>query len=228
MIIGNGLLGSSFRQVNSDLLNQVIVFASGVSNSSEVNPSAFARELNLLENYLQSDDYIVYFGTCSIYDDSMTDSLYVRHKLKIENILYNRGKSLIVRLPQVVGRSENYNTLVNFLYKKILNQEYFEAWANARRYLIDVEHVVDLTLRLLESSRFDCLKINLAPPVSISIYEIINFLEFCSGKSARFKLINKGFDYLIDTSSLNSLIPEAKSIFHDLYYKNLFLKYYVF
>ena len=66
MVIGNGLLAKSFSKYKDD--DQVIIFASGVSNSKEVNPEAFMREMDLLRSITNKDALLVYFSTCSVYD----------------------------------------------------------------------------------------------------------------------------------------------------------------
>ncbi len=47
MIIGNGLISNLFRENDRE---NVVFFASGVSNSLETEKSAFLREENLLRN----------------------------------------------------------------------------------------------------------------------------------------------------------------------------------
>ena len=63
MIIGNGLIANSF--LDSDL-NNIIIFASGVSNSKEENLLEFDREKKLLLRiiYENFNKKIVYFSTC--------------------------------------------------------------------------------------------------------------------------------------------------------------------
>lgn len=50
MIIGNGLLGSAFIEFD---LPEVVFFASGVSNSSEISEKEFNREENLIHKILE-------------------------------------------------------------------------------------------------------------------------------------------------------------------------------
>ena len=51
MIIGNGLLASSFNKI--ELENNILIFASGVSNSKEQDHSKYEKELNLLKDILK-------------------------------------------------------------------------------------------------------------------------------------------------------------------------------
>ena len=64
MIVGNGLIANLFK--NEDREN-VVFFASGVSNSLETEKSAFLREENLLRKTLEEnpEKIFIYFSTCS-------------------------------------------------------------------------------------------------------------------------------------------------------------------
>ena len=53
MIVGNGLIASSFIKHDND---DVIIFASGVSNSLETNQDKFDREIDLLKSYMNIRD----------------------------------------------------------------------------------------------------------------------------------------------------------------------------
>ena len=225
MIIGNGLLGSSFKKHLKDLNTDVLFFTSGVSNSSELNEPEFIREVNLLSQYLNSSSYIVYFSTCSIYDTDLIDTPYVQHKLNIERILFNRGHSLIIRLPQIVGGGGNKNTLLNFLHKKIVSGEVFDVWANAKRSLIDVEDVVYFTKKLVSYYMPNTSLINLAAPRNISIIDLVKLIEKYSGFTAHYNLIDIGSDYSIDVSLLENLFNNYASIFHQAYFDSIVIKY---
>ena len=87
MVIGNGLLSRVFFEYkeNTDLL----IFASGVSNSQESSVSEFEREklmlLEVLENH--SNKTLVYFSTCAFYDTYFKENLYLRHKRQMEKLI---------------------------------------------------------------------------------------------------------------------------------------------
>lgn len=146
MIIGNGMLATAFKQYKED--PNVIIFASGVSNSKETKESNFKREIDLLSLFKSADQQLVYFSTCSIYDKSLLNSKYINHKLHIENYITNNFKNYIIfRLPNVIGHTNNNNTSFNYFRNKIINREEILIQKNAIRYIIDVE---DLP-RLLQS-----------------------------------------------------------------------------
>jgi len=86
LIIGNGLIASAF---NSNLRNNedVIIFASGVSNSREVRSDEFFRERKLLVDTLALGKYIAYFSTCSVDDPELLNTPYVAHKKEMEALV---------------------------------------------------------------------------------------------------------------------------------------------
>lgn len=225
MIIGNGLLGACFRKHEKKLDHNVVIFASGVSNSSEISASEFDRELDLLYKYISKSFYIVYFSTCSIFDETLKHSQYVQHKLNIEKILNSRGNALIIRLPQLVGYGGNKHTLLNFLSKNIESGSAFDVWVNAKRSLIDVDDVVYFTFKLIEHFIPNFCLINLAAPRTISIIELVNLIEKSIGKTANYRLVNAGSDYFIDVSQVRSLFSDYSLIFHDDYFDSIVMKY---
>lgn len=58
MIIGTGLIANSLKEIDSE---DVIFFASGVSNSLETRQSEFEREYNLLKNTFENNKEINLF-----------------------------------------------------------------------------------------------------------------------------------------------------------------------
>ena len=69
MVIGNGLLAKSFSNFLDD--DSILIFASGVSNSSETRISEFEREYDLLNEKLSkfNSARLIYFSTLSIFDN---------------------------------------------------------------------------------------------------------------------------------------------------------------
>ena len=150
MIIGNGLIANLFK--NHDREN-VVFFASGVSNSLEIRPEEFLREENLIKNTIAAnkDKIFVYYSTCSIYDSSKTGSDYVLHKLKMEQIIKNScDRFLILRVSNAVGKGGNANLLMNYIVNAVKNNETINVHTKATRNLIDVEDIKKITLDLLD------------------------------------------------------------------------------
>ena len=112
MIYGNGLIAKSFKKYHKN--SKFIFFASGISNSQEIDKFKYAREIKLLKKVIlkkRNNQIFIYFSSCSIFDPSKKNSLYVKHKLKIESIIKTYDNYYIFRLPNVIGNSSN-----NFRY----------------------------------------------------------------------------------------------------------------
>jgi len=206
MIVGNGLIASLFK--NSDREN-VIFFASGVSNSSETNSAQFHREENLIRETLKksSGKLFIYFSTCSIYDSSKTNSPYVLHKLRMEEIIKNNaGKYLILRVSNAVGNGGNPNLLINYLVCSVKNNQKINVHTKATRNLIDSEDVRKITLKLIEENSFNRI-VNIAYPQNYSVIEILEILENHFKQKLNLNLIKEGSGYSIS-------IPETENYFH--------------
>lgn len=140
MIIGHGLIANAFKdyEYNED----VLIFASGVSNSLETNIEQFNREKNLLINTLDtlSNKCIVYFS--SIVDSNSSKTLYLSHKKNMVDLIKTYSKNyIIIILPQLIGKSTNKHTLFNFLVEKIKNNETINVYKNTYKSIIDVDDV---------------------------------------------------------------------------------------
>jgi len=144
MILGRGLIATAFQNSVFDS-PLYVVFASGVSNSTESDPKAYARELALLDSSIAKNTTILYFSTTSIFDPSKKDTPYIHHKLMIEKRIQEKADSfIIVRLPILVGRTDNPHTLINFMVSAIREQRPVELHTLACRQLLDIDDLVPL------------------------------------------------------------------------------------
>ncbi|WP_038331110.1 NAD-dependent epimerase/dehydratase family protein [Empedobacter falsenii] len=202
MIVGRGLIANLFTEVD---LDEVVFFASGVSNSSETRKGEFLREQNLVEDTLANnpEKLFVYFSTCSIYDSSKYNSLYVLHKLHIEEIIKQKAKHfLILRVSNAVGRGGNPNLLMNYISRQILNDQELVVHQQATRNLIDVEDVKNITMKYIASKDWNKI-INVAYTENFNILEIIEVFEQILFKKANKNIENKGEHYSIDVHELD-------------------------
>jgi nucleoside-diphosphate-sugar epimerase len=202
MIIGKGLIANQF--LDSDR-NDVVFFASGVSNSSETDVKQFLREENLVLDTLRlyRDKVFIYFSTCSIYDSSKYNSPYVLHKLHMEEIIKeNAKKYLILRVSNAVGKGGNPNLLMNYFDKNIKENNTLTIHKNATRNLIDVEDVKNITLKYIIENNWNKI-VNIAYIENFSIPEIINSFEEIFQISSKKIIEDKGEHYSIDVSELS-------------------------
>ena len=224
-ILGNGLLASAcknFLKDDSDLL----IFASGVSNSQETSKEVFMREEAMLREALKQGKFTIYFSTCSIDDPTLTDAPYIVHKKNMECLVRSVDEYAIFRLPQVVGNTPNPHTLTNYLYKNIITDTPFQIWQRAQRNLIDVDDVVLMAEFIYRTFAERALTISLACPFSIYIQQLVDVFESVLGKKANFTLCDKGGSYTINTDIVSEIAPELNIDFDELYIEKLINKYY--
>lgn len=180
MVIGNGMIANVFAEFKSN--DDVIIFASGVANSKETNPLEFEKEFLLIEAVIKNypnESLLVYFSTCSINNDF---SPYTKHKLIIENYIKQKcDKYLILRLPLVVGKSQNKNQLLGHLFSKVrLNQE-VQIYRRATRYFIDSNDLPKI-LKYLIFHQIENKVIDVALDNEILVSDLIEIIERVTGK----------------------------------------------
>ena len=226
MVIGNGIVATEFFDFKED--NDVVLFASGVSNSRETLEANFKREENLLLDALKeySNGTFVYFSTCSIYDSSLNNSLYVNHKLNMERIIQEKAsKYKIFRISNIVGKTPNPNTLTNYLANCIVNEKKFEVWRKATRNLIDIIDIGKLVRGELKRPQENNI-VNIANSENYSLFEIVSGLEFALEKQANYSVVDKGADFEIDISYIKLFKEKLGVFFGENYLKELLIRYY--
>ncbi len=225
MVIGNGLMANAFKKFNKD--DSIIIFASGVSNSLQTSDEEFKREKVLLQSCFSKNARLVYFSTCSVADDSIQHTKYILHKLEMENLIKEKQDSyLILRLPNVVGKSANPHTLTNFINNRIVSSNPFQVYSHSCRYLIDVDDVVTVISLLLNNNKVDNEIIHVAFNNRIKTTELITLFEKVLSTKARYELVNKGACYTIDNSRIKELVNEIDFNTSEKYNFNLLSKYY--
>lgn len=226
MIIGSGLLAQAFAPLVRDD-DDVLVFASGVSNSRETSPAAFARERELLERALELGRMTVYFSTCSVHDPELSDSLYVQHKRALEQLVRDRApRSAILRLPQVVGTTPNPFTLTNYLHSHIRDGLPFQVWLHARRNLIDVADVAAIGMQLVRSHGDGDLTTNVACPFATGIIDLVHLFETLLDRRANYTSVDAGAGYALDTEVAMAAAAQVGINFDEHYVRHLIEKYY--
>jgi len=232
-IIGSGFIAKNFEKYDKFFKKLCIkLYAAGVSNSLCSDKSLFEKDKGRIIDFskkISKDQTLLYFSTCSVYDPSRNNNLYVKHKLNIENFIKDSfQKFLIVRLPEVVGKNSNVNTLVNFFFNKIKNKDKFDLWSNANRSIIDIEDVVKILIDFLSNVGVEKNQmINIANPKKSSAIHIVYILENLTGTKAKYNLITKGEkNWSIDTESTNDSMKKLNITFGKNYLENVLKKYF--
>ncbi len=199
MVIGSGMLARALGHFNDR--NDILIFASGVSNSTGSDPAMFQREQELLKKHIQPGRLLVYFSTTSLFDPSLSSASYILHKRKMEELVSStQSPYLIIRLPQVVGPSQNPNTLVNFLYASIRSGSPFSVHAKACRQLISLEDVKEVVNILCGDDSLKNTTINVCFDNDQTVLEIVSIMERLMKKKGNYKLEEKGACFKVDNS----------------------------
>lgn len=228
MIIGSGLIACAFASINAQLQN-VCVYAAGVSNSSCTDAHEFLRDQQRLADALskfRQVDAFVYFSTCSIFDADALNTPYVQHKLAMELMVRTHFRHMVLRLPQIAGKTPNPHTLLNFLYARISRSESFNLWQKAKRNIINVDDIASITLQLLTDDVNRKIAINIANPVNYSMGEIVSAMEVAVGKRAIFELVDRGTEYSIDVRAMLPALAKSGVEFGENYLNRVLMKYY--
>lgn len=225
-IIGRGLLARAFDTDHITRLGAT-VFASGVSNSQELDPAQFRREADMLVEALRDcPGRFVYFSTCSVTDDDRATTPYAVHKRQMEALIQARGNHLILRLPQVVGRTDNPNTLVNHLVARIREGRPLQIWSHAVRCLVDVDHVAAITLHLLQEGLEQDRTLDLAPPESLTLQQLLPLVEQTLGEQAVYTLVDRGGGATPDSAIFSAYAAPVGIDISPGYARRLLHKYY--
>ncbi len=131
-------------------------------------------------------------------------------------------------MPEVVGKSINSNTLINFFFEKIKRNEIFNLWTKARRSVIDIDDVTKILINLLSNTKHENKTINIANPEKYSSIHIVKIIENLTAKKAKYNLVNKGEDnWTIDVSQIIDSIENCKIKFNRNYLKYTLEKYFI-
>jgi hypothetical protein len=128
MIIGNG----SIARVLKDR-EDLIFFASGVSNSSCIDEKEYKREFNLLKT-VPTNNHIVYFSNLGVY---YKKDRYTQHKIDIEEYIRNHYKSYTIVRIEVCEWVTTPNTILN-VFKKQLSQGIKPIIRDTTRYVLSL------------------------------------------------------------------------------------------
>lgn len=225
MVIGNGLLATTLMQYKDN--DSILIFASGVSNSSCTDIKEFQREETLITKHLQTKNKFIYFSTISVYDEELNSSMYIAHKRKIEDLICRKAKSYIIfRLPILLGKSKNTNTLCNYIANRININQPINIYTQACRYLIDVEDLSTLLPNFIDTDSYNNNIIDINYNNKISIDELVNYFEISLKKTTKKTYEHKGGCYNTNNNTFIELLNSLDFIYDSNYLANRINKYY--
>lgn len=209
MVIGDGQLAEVFHSYKDD--ENVVIFASGVSNSNCIEQKEFNRERKLLESTLKdnSDKKFVYFSSCALSAENYPKNLYYDHKLQMEALIKKfSDKYFIFRLPQLFGSLKSHNTIINYIYHSIKNDQEFKIYSDAYRYVVEIKDVK----KFVDSYLIDgclCSTIDVSNPYRYKVLDIVETFENLMNKKANVVIVRKQDKYILDFRKLYSFIEQS-------------------
>lgn len=227
MVIGNGLVARAFNSYKNN--GNYLIFASGISNSSSSESSSFIREEKMLTDALNenSEKIFIYFSTCSIYDISLNQSEYVKHKLRMETIIMQSCLNYyIFRLSNLAGYSTNPNTILNYFVQHISSGNFFYLWKNSYRNIIDIQDAFKVCDYILKENLFINDVVNVANSRNYSVQDIVCCIEHFLKKKGNYELIDKSSSPIIDVSSIKGIFTKLSIDFDKMYLQRLIEKYF--
>ena len=228
MIVGSGLIAKTFA-AHAGARERICFHAAGVSNSSCRDPREFERDRVRLRTSVENigaGALFVYFSTCSVEDPAARDNPYTRHKREMEEFVRERDGHLILRLPQVAGRTPNPHTILNYLHARIVRSERFELWRGASRNIIDADDVARIALDLIDRDGARNETVNIASPRSTPMTDVVAALEQITQHRAIYDPVEKGARYDIDTTRIADSIRRCGIVFDANYLLRTLAKYY--
>ena len=166
-IIGNGMMAKGFLPYSTDI-NRVVVFATGVSDSTLTDWQEYDRECQTLYQVVrdckETDKRLVYFssggtvyGRCDEERKEESplfpETMYGRHKVLCEAVIISSGvRYLIARLPTVVGQTKSKKQLIPVLIKQAM-EGHVTLFKDAQRDIISIADVARIITVILKATQ---------------------------------------------------------------------------
>jgi hypothetical protein len=143
MVVGNGLIGSSFKK-SKKLNSETIIFASGVSSSAANSDKDFKREKDLILDTLSKHSNLTFIYFSSILA-GVSGNDYYNHKVDMEELIKSKSNNYIIfKVPQIIGFNGNDNNLIKYLSNGIKNNTELILFKGIDRALVDVDDIVNI------------------------------------------------------------------------------------
>jgi hypothetical protein len=140
MIIGKGSVASVLED-----RDDLVFFASGVSNSSCTDEKEYERELNLLKT-VPTDKHVVYFSNLGIY---YKQDRYTQHKRDVEEYIRNNYTSYTIVRIEVCEWVKTPNTILN-VFKRQLAEGIEPKIQDTTRYVLSLDEFL-YWVRMIQS-----------------------------------------------------------------------------
>jgi nucleoside-diphosphate-sugar epimerase len=112
----------------------------------------------------------------------------VKNKIQIERLIKKKFKNyIILRLPQIIGKSKNKNTLINYFYFNIKNNKPLVLIKNFKRNVLDIDDILKLLKIIVYSKRTKNKVIILSNKYSVQPIDIVKIFEKKMNKIVNYK-----------------------------------------
>ncbi len=235
-IIGNGMIARGLLPYSADI-NDAVVFASGVSDSTLTDRQEYERECQVLEQVIsdcrQREKTLVYFSSGgTVYgkrDDERKEdaqlspvTMYGRHKALCESVISSSGvRYLIARLPTVVGQTKSKTQLIPVLIKQAM-EGHVALFKDAERDIIGIADVAGIIVTILKKLGKSEI-INIASGISVPVIDIFSEIQNNLGVKPAIKIMNGGDKQRFNIDKLHAYCPEIT--FTADYYKSVIREY---
>jgi len=180
-IVGKGFIAKNLIKIKKEIIKSGYIFyAAGISNSKINSQYELKREISLFKKFTDKNNKnkIIYISTADITNNLNNNSRYVLNKIKIETIIKKKFKNyIILRIPQIIGKSKNKNTLINFFYNKIKNKKEIKLYSNVKRNILDIADVLKIIKKILINKKINNKIIVLSNRYYIKPIQIIRIFE---------------------------------------------------
>ena len=231
IIYGDGFIAKKFSIFKNILKKKkIILYASGISNSQENLKKNLDKEINLFKKFYQinKNSKIIYISTCSINDNSRNKSKYIKNKIKIEKFIKAKFKKFIIlRLPELIGRSRNKNTLINYFFYMIKNKKKFFLFKNVKRNILDIDDVLKISKQIILDDKINKKIMPLSNKFFYTPENIVKIIEKKLSINAVYKLkFSKNQNWNLNDKFVSKYIKKAKIKFNKNYLQKTFKKYF--
>lgn len=209
MVIGNGMIARRFADY--DPKKDVVVFASGVSSSIDIDEQNYLREKLLLTHTLETcpNSKFIYFS--SVMSTSGLSNRYLQHKKDMEIHIESMANNyLIFRLPQIVGSGGNKKNIVNYFDACIKNGTPLCIQNNTYRALLDIDDMFQIIHYCVDKIDRSILNVSYIEKMLVS--DIVQIISDIRNKPANIKLIPEGASIF----TRNSLLIEEAIKFYNI------------
>lgn len=221
VVHGAGMMASAMNGLSNA---GAAIFAAGVSNSKETRIEEYEREKKTLYWFMENnkDKTLIYFSS---YAAEQGGSPYAIHKREIEKTIRKKVKDyIIVRLPQVAGRTNNSSTLLKFLIHSACKKQRITLQRYSYRNLIDVCDVARVVGCFLDKG----IKREIIPvgPIRpISIFDIVEKVEQIIQRKIKFEIVDCGDYQCADLARAKEILTKQDPIFAEGYQYLVMKKY---